>query len=212
VFLAVPAKRQMINVEKLPFPTGIAAAKTLESLHGSGSEAQRQARTLGVGAALGALITWWRDAKAPWLAWYPKIPATWGTQWIRIGTWHEQPLMLNQVTMSIEGSLLFVAGGALISFRQAWSMLLGATINYVVLAPMMLNAGVIEAASFRRISAWSLWIGVPMMVTSGLLLFFMNWKTVVRAFSTIGAFLRKREGTDPMDRIEVRACGSSADS
>ena len=27
----------------------------------------------------------------------------------------------------------------------------------------------IEAASFRKISAWSLWIGVPMMVTSGLL-------------------------------------------
>src|SRR5262249_16383229 len=49
----------------------------------------------------------------------------------------------------------------------------------------------------------SLWIGVPMMVTSGLLLFFMNWKTVVRAFSTIGAFLKRREGDDPMDRIEV---------
>ena len=53
--------------------------------------------------------------------------------------------MLNQVTMSFEGSLLFIAGGALISFRQAWSMLLGAVINYVILAPMMLNAGVIEA-------------------------------------------------------------------
>jgi OPT family oligopeptide transporter len=40
-------------------------------------------------------------------------------------------------------------------------------------------------------------------VTSGLLLFFMNWKTVVRAFGTIGAFLKRRAGTDPMDRIEV---------
>ena len=53
--------------------------------------------------------------------------------------------MLNQLTMSFEGSLLFVAAGAIISFRQAWSMLLGAVVNYVVLAPMMLNAGVIEA-------------------------------------------------------------------
>ena len=56
---------------------------------------------------------------------------------------------------------LFVAGGALISFRQAWSMLLGAVVNYVVLAPIMLNAGIIDAPSFRQISAWSLWIGVP---------------------------------------------------
>src|SRR5262245_50001912 len=82
-------------------------------------------------------------------------------------------------------------------------MLLGAVINYVVLAPHFLRAGVIEAPSFRKISTWSLWIGVPMMVTSGLLLFFMNWPTVVRAFGTIGAFLKRRAGADPMDRIEV---------
>jgi len=203
VFLAVPAKRQMINIEQLPFPTGIAAATTLKSLHGTGGEAALQTRALTIAAASGALITWLRDAAAPWLAWYPKIPATWGTSWIPIATYKGAPLMLNQVTMSIEGSLLFVAGGALISFRQAWSMLLGAIINYVYLAPIMLNAGIIETPSFRKISSWSLWIGVPMMVTSGLLLFFMNWKTVVRAFSTIGAFLKKKTGTDPMDKIEV---------
>ena len=204
VFLAVPAKRQMINIEKLPFPTGTAAATTLRSLHNRGDEARRQATSLFSGALLGGLTAWWRDADAKWLDWYPKIPATWGTNWIRLGTWQGKPLMLNQVTMSLEGSLLFVAAGAIISFRQAWSMLLGATINYVILAPIMLNAGVIEQPSFRRISAWSLWIGVPMMVTSGLLLFFMNWKTVLRAFSTITAFLKRgMGGEDPMDRIEV---------
>src|SRR5213076_878965 len=61
-----------------------------------------------------------------------------------------------------------------------------------------------EAASFRRISAWSLWIGVPMLVTSGLLLFFVQWCTVVRAFGTIAKFFQKRAGgDDAMDRIEV---------
>jgi OPT family oligopeptide transporter len=194
----------MINVEQLPFPSGTAAATTLRTLHSSGGEASKQARTLGLAALLGGVITWFRDAEAPWLNWYPKIPSTWGTDWIRIGTWDGKPLMLNQLTMSFEGSLLFIAGGALISFRQAWSMLLGAVVNYMVLAPMMLNTGVIEAPSFRKISAWSLWIGVPMMVTSGLFLFFMNWKTVVRSFSTIGAFFQKREGDeDPMEKIEV---------
>ena len=204
VFLAVPAKRQMINIEQLPFPSGIAAATTLKSLHGTGSDAAAQAKALGIAAGSGALITWLRDAAAPWLAWYPKIPATWGTGWIPIATYKDAPLFLNQVTMSIEGSLLFVAGGALIGFRQAWSMLLGAVINYVYLAPIMLNAGIIEAPTFRKISSWSLWIGVPMMVTSGLLLFFMNWKTVVRAFSTIGAFVKQSKASDdPMDKIEV---------
>jgi len=42
-------------------------------------------------------------------------------------------------------------------------------------------------------------------VTSGLLLFFLNWKSVIRAFSTIGALFRKsgQAKADPMDRIEV---------
>ena len=110
----------------------------------------------------------------------------------------------NQVTMSFEGSLLFVAAGAIMGFRQAWSLMLGAFVNYVILAPHFLRAGVIEAPSFRKISAWSLWIGVPMMVTSGLLLFFMNWKAVARAFSTLTSFLgQKRDQEDPMERIEV---------
>ena len=205
VFLAVPTKRQLINVEQLPFPSGIAAATTLRGLHGKGEEASRQAKSLGIAGALGGLITWLRDADAPWLKWYPHIPATWGTSWIRVGTFKGQPLTLNQVTMSFEGSLLFIAAGAIISFRQAWSMMLGALINYVILAPRMLGAGVIEAPSFRRISSWSLWIGVPMMVTSGLLLFFMNWRAVVRAFSTITALFRRdpHRAGDPMDRIEV---------
>ncbi len=203
VFLAVPAKRQMINVEKLPFPSGIAAATTLRTLHATGGGASRQASSLLFAGLLGAVTAWLRDADAKWLAWYPKIPSTWGTSWINLGLYKDKPLTLNQVTMSIEGSLLLVAAGAIISFRQAWSMLLGAIVNYVVLVPPMLRAGIIEAPSFRKISAWSLWIGVPMMVTSGLLLFFLNWKTVARAFGTITAFLKRKAGLDPMDRIEV---------
>ena len=227
VFLAVPAKRQMINVEQLPYPSGIAAASTLRALHGKGGQAERQARALGLAALLGCVITWMRDAEGAWLkvtelswmpSWapirelvspvwapwlkYPKIRATWGTDWIPIGT-HK----LNQFTMSFEGSLLFVASGAILGFRQAWSMMLGATINYCILAPIMMDAGIIAdsgGSALRRISSWSLWIGVPMMVTSGLLLFFMQWKTVARAFGTLTTFLtQRRPADDPLERIEV---------
>ena len=231
VFLAVPAKRQMINIEQLPYPTGIAAATTLRSLHTAKGEAARQARALFYSMGLGALITWLRDFDFSWtqtyplawtprsapiqnlwsfkwapLAWLrlPRIQSTWGTHWIRMGEYKGQTLRLDQLTMSFEGSLLFIAAGAIIGIRQTWSMLLGAVVNYVILAPYFLRTGDIEAPSFSRISRWSLWIGVPMLVTSGLLLFFMNWKTVLRAFSTIGSmFGRKASADDPMDRIEV---------
>jgi uncharacterized oligopeptide transporter (OPT) family protein len=230
VFLAVPTKRQLINIEQLKFPSGTAAATTLRGLHGHGGEAARQARALFSALGLGAIITWMRDATAPWMrdlpirgmpdwapvkSWvalnvapwlrWPRIEGVWGTSWIKLGTYKDQMLGLNQVTMSLEGSLLFIAAGAIMSWRTAWSLMLGAVINYVWLAPIFLQTGDIAGPSFRNISRWSLWIGVPMMVTSGLLLFFLNWKSVVRAFSTIGTMFQKKEHAkaDPMDRIEV---------
>ena len=230
VFLAVPTKRQMINIEGLRFPTGTAAAATLKALHTTGGDAAQQARALSLAGLLGAVVTWMRDSadlsfikvqewanaptwwpvrgtfspeSAPWFK-LPKIESVWGTSWIKLGDYKGQPLGLNQVTMSFEGSLLFIAAGAIMGFRQAWSLMLGAFINYVILAPHFLRAGVIEAPSFRKISGWSLWIGVPMMVTSGLLLFFMNWKAVARAFSTLTSFLgAKHDSNDPMEKIEV---------
>jgi len=230
VFLAVPTKRQMINIEGLRFPTGTAAAATLRALHEKGGEAAKQARALTLAGLIGGVVTWFRDAgdltfmkvqeiagapawapikswfwpeKLPWLK-LPRVESVWGTAWVKLGAYKDGQLGLNQVTMSLEGSLLFIAAGAIMGFRQAWSLMLGAFVNYVILAPYFLRAGVIEAPSFRKISSWSLWIGVPMMVTSGLLLFFMNWKAVARAFSTLTSFIGQRtDGDDPMEKIEV---------
>ena len=61
VFLAVPAKRQMINIEQLPFPSGIAAATTLRTLHARSAEAAGQARALGWAGIVGALVGFLRD-------------------------------------------------------------------------------------------------------------------------------------------------------
>jgi len=197
VFLAIPAKRQMINVEQLPFPTGTAAAATLRSLHGDSSAASRQARTLAGAGLVGTLLAWFRDASWPGMP-YPNIPSLWGTSWIAVGGYP-----LSQLTFGFEGSLALAAAGAIMSFRQTWSLLLGAAINYVVLAPIMLNRHVIAAASFPAISSWSLWVGVPMLVTSGLLMFCLQWRSMLGAFATIATFFGARRVDDEMERIEV---------
>ena len=200
VFLAVPAKRQLVNFERLPFPSGIAAAETMRALHGDGAKAGRQAKALLWSGGLGAVIAWWRDATAPWLP-YPNLPSTWGTSWIRVGG-HR----LSDLTMSFEGSLLFVAAGAIMGFKQAWSMFLGAVVNYLVLAPWMMDQGVIATSggsALRRISSWSLWIGVPMLVTSGLLLFALQWRTVLRAFSGVARLVLGGKVDDPVAHLEV---------
>ena len=46
VTMAIPMKRQMINVEQLRFPSGIAAAETLRALHATGEQGMRSARAL----------------------------------------------------------------------------------------------------------------------------------------------------------------------
>ena len=47
VTMAIPMKRQMINIEQLRFPSGIAAAETLRALHATGDKGMRAARALG---------------------------------------------------------------------------------------------------------------------------------------------------------------------
>ncbi len=61
VTMAIPMKRQMINVEQLRFPTGIAAAVTLRTLYSEGTSAARSARALGIGGVLAAISQFWMD-------------------------------------------------------------------------------------------------------------------------------------------------------
>src|SRR5919201_2972878 len=61
VTMAIPMKRQMINVEQLRFPSGIAAAETLRALHSTGSTGMRSARAVGWAALIAATGKLWAD-------------------------------------------------------------------------------------------------------------------------------------------------------
>jgi uncharacterized oligopeptide transporter (OPT) family protein len=61
VTLAIPMKRGMINREKLKFPSGTAAAVTLQGLYSRGSEALAKARALFVTAAVSGLVPLLKD-------------------------------------------------------------------------------------------------------------------------------------------------------
>lgn len=195
VFMAIPLKRQMINIDQLKFPTGVAAAETLKSLHETGSEATIKARSLAIAAAFGAALAWFRDAGKPFaLPGHLDIPGS-----IR-------GFALSKWTISLEMSTVMIAAGAIMGWRVAWSLLLGAVINYAVLAPMMVDAGAIDATKigYRAIISWSTWGGAALMVTSGLTAFFMQWRMILRALSGIGKiFGGAKNVADPISAIEV---------
>jgi hypothetical protein len=64
VTMAIPMKRQIINIEQLRFPSGIAAAETLHALQSTGSTGMRSAKALGWAALLAATGKLWADGLA----------------------------------------------------------------------------------------------------------------------------------------------------
>ena len=179
VFMAIPMKRQMINTEALPFPSGIAAAETLRSLHAHGGEAQQRARALIWSGALAALVTWWRDAKATWLR-YPNLPEQFGLPFsihgIAAKTW----------TLAVDTSLVLYAGGAIMGWRSAWSLMAGSLVNYALLVPYGHSIHAITHVSQSGIVKFTLWFGSSLLLTSGLLSFAFSWRQVARAFGDVG--------------------------
>src|SRR5919201_734890 len=61
VTMAIPRKRQMINVEQLRFPSGIAAAETLRALHAKSSQGLRAAKALGLAGLIAAIDKVWAE-------------------------------------------------------------------------------------------------------------------------------------------------------
>jgi uncharacterized oligopeptide transporter (OPT) family protein len=211
VFIAIPMKRQMINIEQLKFPSGTAAAETLKSLHAKGSEAADKAKSLGLAGIFGALVAWMRDAGLQ-ASWFFSTRPSWFPEKLALPPSLPFPgslkgFPLSQWTFSFEVGAMMIAAGAIIGWKVSWSLLLGAVINYGVLAPWAAQAGAVDTAKlgYRAIVQWSTWAGAAIMITSGLFMFALQWKTVLRAFGGISNIFHKRPDTvaDPLAHIEV---------
>ncbi|MCP3144706.1 OPT family oligopeptide transporter [Pyxidicoccus xibeiensis] len=196
VFAAIPIKRQLINIEALPFPTGTATAETIRALHGHGETARRKSRLLGGAGLVGALLVLIRDARFPWLTNIPeKVSLPFTILGKKASDW----------SLSLSFSLLLVGAGALVSFKTGWSMLLGAVLTYGFLAPEMVSRGVIPEVKYAAINTWMVWTGSALLVSSGLLSFAFQWRSVVRSFKALrGLFGGKdtNQEADPLAGIE----------
>ncbi len=198
VFAAIPIKRQLINIEKLPFPTGTATAETIKGMHGGGGDGSK-ARLLTWTALGGAVVAFLRDAKAAWMPW--NLPAHFGLP-LKWGGYAAE-----KWTMSLDGSFILAGAGALMGFRTGWSLLIGAVATYGFLAPPMVEAGIIKDVSYKAIVQWTLWPGAAVLLSSGLLSFVFQWRSVLRSFSGLGKLLagKKNAEADPLADVECPA-------
>jgi uncharacterized oligopeptide transporter (OPT) family protein len=134
LFMAIPLKRQMIQIETLRFPANIPTGETLKAMYSHGGEAMKKAKALGVAGILGMLIAGLRDG----LEWIPG-QLNLGLSIGRIN--------MSKLTLSLEPSLIFIGIGALFGVKVGYSMLLGLVLNYGVLAPNLIEAKIIRHAA-----------------------------------------------------------------
>ncbi len=230
VLLAFPLKRRFVNEEQLPFPEGRAAGVVLDALYtGAAGVGMFRARLLAIAAAVAAtyqlLISdgWmkllqfkllrmheWLGMKEPWTfherldtyyyAAVSYVPRILGTDIRQLG-----------LRLTLDVAMLGVGG--LMGLAVATSCLLGAFVNFVILAPLMIEAGDIVArvgptgapVPINRaeiVNQWSLWWGVTMMVVGSLVSQLARPQLILSAFSNLGGGKRD-PGKDVLRHIEL---------
>ena len=213
--LAIPMKRNMINKERLKFPSGTAAAVTLQSLYSESGDALRKARALLWAAVGGAvfpivleleLLSHTVVDKATGVGRVVRETLLPGSSpifdWLHIPAMgsHEKAgeTIANQPshwTLVMDHNPVMIAAGVLVGLRVAVYMVLGGVLLAYGLGPAgyeaeWLNpAGELVRATTVPWKAWKeigLWLGVSMLVSSGLLNFGLQWRTIGRAFRGLG--------------------------
>ncbi len=204
VTMAIPMKRQMINVEQLRFPSGIAAAETLRALHSVGESGMRSARALGWAGLLAVVSKFWTEGLVVISAKLaPFMIGTWVAglnQRVFGKEWMGRTVMLSWEPM-------FIAAGAITGLHVCWSMFLGSITAWMIFAPILQHRGIIQGEGYAAIVQWTLWGGVACMVTSSLLSFGLQWRTALAAFADLRAMFggAKRDAHDPIAAIETPA-------
>ena len=185
VTMAIPMKRQMINIEQLRFPSGIAAAETLRALHAQSSQGLRAAKALGLAGLIAAIDKVWAEGLSTISASLERFSS--GALLTDLQKWllgsHYEAWAGRTVVFSWD--FIFLAAGAITGMRVCATMLVSGTLCWAVVVPILQTNGVIQGAGFASIVQWTLWFGASCMVAAGLLSFALTWRTALSAFSDL---------------------------
>jgi OPT family oligopeptide transporter len=200
VFLAVPMKRQMINQERLPFPSGVAAAVTLRSLYSKGAEAVRKAYVL-IGALVAGLVVGVYNTSEGTLRVLDRL--------FLKTRMHLPELVPAAGYASVNGrqllgfgfepSVLLLGAGMIIGLRVTLSMLAGSLLLYLWVGPALIGLDaahlgdtaykisipLVGGGTIYHLPRWALWGGTATMVFSSLAAFALQWRTIARSFGSL---------------------------
>ena len=200
VLVAFPLKRRFINQEQQPFPEGRACGVVLDALYyGNAGDGLYRAKILGLVAAgtgflkflcgdgLQRLVQFkilrmdqWAGLKEPWYI-HERLDDYYYTAAAKLHWWIPKILGtdIRQLGLRCTFDASMMGVGGLMGIRVSTSVLIGALVNFVLLAPWMIVRGdiaprvaadghLIALTRAEIVNQWSLWWGVAMMVVGSL--------------------------------------------
>jgi len=138
ISIAVILRGQLVVRDRLPFAFGLAAAETLREMYARGSEAAARLAMLVSFGALASAVKLLADG----LGLKALAPAV-AVRGYTLGSW----------TVALNPTLLMVGIGGLIGFRACLSLLLGAGLGYLLLAPPLVHSGHIPLTTHEALHA-----------------------------------------------------------
>ena len=210
VTMAIPMKRQMINIEQLRFPSGIAAAETLRALHAKSSRGLRAAKALGLAGLIAAIDKFWAEGLSTISA--SLEPFSSEALLISLQKWllGSHYAAWSGRTVIFSWDFIFVAAGAIIGMRVCATMLVSGSLCWAVVVPVLQAKGVIEGAGFAAIVQWTLWFGASCMVAAGTVEFRAELAHRIESFPRPRAIvqfpLRGGERTQPHRSADELVC------
>ncbi len=236
VLVAFPMKRRFINEDQLPFPEGRAAGVVLDALYTGQAEAGMfRAKLLGVTAAFTALYQFiasdgwmrllqfkilrmdkWAGMTEPW-HWQERFDQYYYNAAAKFNLWIPKIMGsdIRQLGLRLTLDAAMLGVGGLMGIRVATSVLLGTLVNFVILAPIMIQRGdiapytapsgaLVQISRPEIVNQWSLWWGVSMMVVGAMVGLFAKPEIFTNAFKALTTKKeRANPEADPLRHIEL---------
>lgn len=147
IVVAIALRPQMLQVDNLPFPVGLACAETLRGLHGRGREALERVAALLAAAAAGALVPLLKAALGARLA------AAGLRDFVFPAPGAVRGLKFAQLTLGAQLSPFLLGVGGLIGLRIGASLLLGAVVAFGLLAPAVVRSGHLQLTAVAPLAS-----------------------------------------------------------
>lgn len=189
VIVGIGLRKQMLEVDRLPFASGIASAETLDKLHPEGANTGSSEAKHKLYALLGSLglSGVWKLLMHVYSWSQLHIPGSVAAGSVAGAT---RRASFFNLTFGIDVSPLMFAVGALGSLRTGVTMLLGSFLAWGVIAPRVIATGACDVGAddpdvawFSQVVKWLLWPGVALMVSSSLTSVAFSWRSFIAAFT-----------------------------